>query len=265
MSRPAVRALLASILASLFAAPEGRTDSPPPPARVVAVAAASDLTFALDELLSELGRVRGDITVKVTYGSSGNFHSQIANGAPFDVFFSANVDYVRSLSEQGLTRRESEIVYAVGRIVVWVPKGSGVEISRGLAALADPAVRRVAIANPRHAPYGRAAEAALQSLGLYEAVQPKLVFGENVTQAAQFVQSGAVDAGIIALSLAIAPPMKDGRFQEVPRETYPRLDQGAAILSSARDPEAARALLDFVAGPRGRAVLTRYGFSTPRE
>jgi molybdate transport system substrate-binding protein len=133
-----------------------------------------------------------------------------------------------------------------------------------LYALTDARARRVAIANPEHAPYGRAAEAAMKSLGVYDQVRPKLVFGENISQAAQFVQSGAADVGVIALSLAIAPVMRDqGRYWEVPLDTYPTLEQGVVVLSSARDVDAARSYQDFVLGPGGRAVLARYGFIMP--
>lgn len=230
------------------------------------VAAAADLKFAMDELVSAFGKARSDITVSVSYGSSGNFLSQIQNGAPFDLFFSADIEYPRRLAEAGLAAKGSEFRYAVGRIVVWVPAASRVPVERGVQALITPEVRRIAIANPRHAPYGRAAEAALRKLGVYDAVKDKLVFGENVAQTAQFVQSGAADAGIIALSLAIAPALaKEGRYYEVPLDAYPRMDQGGIVLDRARDPEAAGAFRDFVLGSEGRAALKRYGFFLPGE
>ena len=153
-----------------------------------------------------------------------------------------------------------------GRLVVWVPTASRIPVDRGFPSLTSPEVRKIAIANPRHAPYGRAAEAALRSQGVYDAVKDKLVFGENVAQTAQFVQSGAADAGIIALSLAVAPAMaREGRYFEVPLEAYPRVEQGGIVLGRAKDPEAARALRDFVLGQDGRAILKRYGFSLPGE
>jgi molybdate transport system substrate-binding protein len=230
------------------------------------VAAAADLKFAMDEIVTAFGKARPGLTVSVSYGSSGNFLSQIVNGAPFDLFFSADIEYPRRLGEAGLATTGSEFRYAVGRIVVWVPAASSIPIERGLQVLAGPEVRRIAIANPRHAPYGRAAEAALRAAGVYEAVKDKLVFGENVAQTAQFVQSGATDAGIIALSLAIAPTLaKQGRYFEVPLDSYPRMEQGGIILNRARDVEAARAFRDFVLGPEGRAVLEGYGFFLPGE
>lgn len=230
------------------------------------VAAASDLKFAMDELVGAFGKARPDIVISVSYGSSGNFLSQISNGAPFDLLFSADIEYPRRLAEAGLAPKGSEFPYAVGRIVVWVPAASRIPVERGLQALTAPEVRRIAIANPRHAPYGRAAEAALRAVGVYEAVKDKLVFGENVAQTAQFVQSGAADAGIIALSLAVAPALaKEGRYSEVPLDAYPRMDQGGIILSRARDLEAARAFRGFVLGSEGRATLGRYGFFLPGE
>jgi molybdate transport system substrate-binding protein len=233
----------------------------------VAVAAAADLKFALDELIAEFRRLRPDVAVTASYGSSGNFFAQLSHRAPFDLFFSADREFVDRLVTQGLALPDSVFLYALGRIVVWAPRSSPVDVERlGIAALADPAVRRVAIANPRHAPYGRAAEAALRSLGVYETVAGKLVLGENVAQAAQFVQTGAAEAGVIALSLALAPPMREaGRFWRVPLDAYPRMDQAGVILEWARHPEAARAFRAFVLDEAGRAVLQRYGFGLPED
>jgi len=234
------------------------------PAPELRVAAAADLKFALEEIVQEFRAEHPDVAIEVAYGSSGNFTSQIESGAPFDLFLSADVGYVRQLSARGLTVPGSEFVYAVGRLVLWLPRSSPLDGSRGLAALRDPAVRKIAIANPRHAPYGRAAEAALRALGVYTEVQGKLVLGDNVAQAAQFVETGAADAGIIALSLALSPVLaSEGRHFEVPASAYPRLEQGGAILKAAKDPAAARALRDLVLGARGRAVLERWGFLAP--
>jgi molybdate transport system substrate-binding protein len=204
-----------------------------------------------------------DTKVIVTYGSSGNLYAQLANEAPFDLFLSADIEYPRKLVEQGRAVKGSEFVYAVGHLVVWVPAKSGLDLDRlGLAAVTDPAVRKVALANPKTAPYGRAAEAALKRQGLYEPAKDKLVFAENVAQAAQFTESGAADVGLIALSLAASPAMKDkGRYWPVPLDAYPRLEQGGVILTGAKEPEAAQSLRDFLTGPDGRAVLKRYGFT----
>jgi molybdate transport system substrate-binding protein len=268
MKRGSRRGGCSLILTSLlgFAASGAALPAGPEPATAhhLDVAAASDLKFAMDELVVAFGKARADVTVSVSYGSSGNFLSQIQNGAPFDLFFSADIDYPRRLAEAGLAAKGSEFPYAVGRIVVWVPAASSIPVERGLQALTAPEVRRIAIANPTHAPYGRAAEAALRKLGVYDSVKDKLVFGENVAQTAQFVQSGAADAGIIALSLAIAPALaKEGRYFEVPLDAYPRMEQGGIILNRAQHSEAARAFRDFVLGDEGHATLKRYGFFIP--
>lgn len=235
--------------------------------RVVQVAAAADLKFALDEIIASFHRQHQGIKAQVTYGSSGNFFAQLSNRAPFDVFFSADVDYPRKLIEQGLAVKETEFLYAVGRIVVWVPRQSSLDLEHlGIQALLDPFVRKIAIANPKHAPYGRAAEAAMRKLGVYERVQERFVYGENIAQTAQFVQTGAADIGVIALALALAPALREeGRYWEIPLDAYPRMDQGGVILWWAKDMAAAQALRAFVLGPEGKAVLRRYGFFLPGE
>jgi molybdate transport system substrate-binding protein len=231
------------------------------------VAAAADLKFAMEEMVQKFQRDSPEISVEVTYGSSGNFYSQLVNQAPFDIYFSADVGYPRKLSEQGLALEGSDFVYAVGRIVIWAPIFSPIDVERlGTEALRHSSVRHIAIANPKHAPYGKAAEAAMRSLGLYEAVREKLVYGENVAQAFQFIQSGAAELGIIALSLALAPNARDqGRYWEIPQQAYPRLEQGGVILRWARDPTAARSFRSFALGSTGREILKRYGFTLPGE
>jgi molybdate transport system substrate-binding protein len=243
---------------------ETRT-SPAP--STVRIAAAADLKFALDELIREFAKSHPEIPVHATYGSSGLFYTQLTNNAPFDVFLSADMEYPRQLVAQGLALPDSEFLYAIGRIVVWVPNQSVLDLKQlGLQALVDPSVKRVAIANPRHAPYGRAAEAALRATGVYEAVHDRLVLGDNVAQTAQFVESGAADVGMIALSLALAPAMRDrGRFWEVPLELYPQLDQGGVIMSACQNPSAARTITDFLRSSTGRAIFRRYGFALPGE
>ena len=190
----------------------------------------------------------------IDYGSSGNFYAQIRNGAPFDVFLSADVQYARNLAQNAV------FVYAAGRIAVWVPASSKLDPS---TALRDPSVRRIAIANPQHAPYGRAAEAALRSMGLYDSVEKKLVLGENISQTLQFIQSGAAETGIVALSLAMAPKVREqGRYWEVPVSAYPKIEQGGVIL---KDSPAAREFREWLLGPSGRSLLKQYGFSLPGE
>lgn len=250
----------AGLIALALALPAGAAS------RELRVAAASDLRFALDELAAEFSRAHPDVALKISYGSSGNFFAQLSSRAPFDVFLSADAEYPRRLAADGLGLGPP-FAYAVGRLVLWVGKASPLEIeSQGLRALRSSAARRIAIANPRHAPYGRAAEAALRSAGVYDAVAERLVLGENVAQTAQFVQSGAADAGLIALSLALAPQLKaEGRFVELPAGSYPRLEQGGLVLSWAQDPAAARGFCGFLQGEPGRAALARFGFSLPGE
>lgn len=234
--------------------------------REVAVAAAADLQFALADLVRTFEEEHPTITLRVTRGSSGTLYAQIANRAPFDVFLSADGDLPGRLVEQGLASPRDSFPYAQGRLAIWAPEGSPLEVgSRGPDALTDPRVRHVAIANPEHAPYGRAAEAALRHLGLYDAVASKLVFGENVLQAAQFVEAGSAEVGIIALSLARAPPLAAGACWEVPPDAHPPLEQRGVVLRWARDRDAANAFRDLVTGPAGRAILHRYGFVLPGE
>jgi molybdate transport system substrate-binding protein len=229
---------------------------------VMSVAAAADLQFAFPEIVAAFQGEHPEIEVRPVYGSSGNFFAQLRSHAPFDLFLSADMDYPRRLIEQGEAPQGGLFQYAVGHLVLWVPRDSSLLIEqRGLPVLLDPAVRKIALANPKHAPYGRAAEAALKNGGLYEKVQERLVFGENVAQTAQFVESGAADVGIISLSLAQAPKMRDkGRYWEIPADSYPRLEQGGVILSWAKNRAAAEALRDFILGGRGKTILRRFGF-----
>ena len=230
----------------------------------IAVAAAADLKFAIGELAASFEKQTGN-KVNVTYGSSGNFLTQIQNGAPFDLFFSADVEYAKKLETGGQAEPGTLYNYAVGRIVIWMPPSVTVDVNaRGMDALLDSAIQKIAIANPAHAPYGRAAVAALKKAGIYEKVQPKLVYGENVSQAAQFVQSGNAQAGIIALSLAISPPMKDGKSWPVPAEMHPVIEQAAIVLRSAKNKDGARAFLEFVKSKEGRATLGKFGFVIPK-
>ena len=255
---------LLAVLATLVAAVGVACGSRAAPAKTVRIAAAADLRFALDELTASFKRANPDLDLAVSYGSSGSFFAQLLNRAPFDVFLSADVDYPRQLAARGLTLPGSEFTYAFGHIVLWTSAGAPVDVTRsGMNGLVDPRVRHVAIANPEYAPYGRAAVAAMRTDGVYEQVAAKLVFGENVSQALQFVQSGAADVGIIALSVALSPPVRhDGRFIEVPPESYPPIEQGGAILKWA-DAGPARQFRSFITGPDARAVLKRHGFSFP--
>jgi molybdate transport system substrate-binding protein len=229
----------------------------------VTVAAASDLAYAMNDIAANFEKVTG-CTVRVSAGSSGNFLSQIENGAPFDVFFSADIEYPKKLEAEGLAAPGSTYLYAVGKIVLWVRNDSRLDISKGLAVLRDPGIRKVAIANPQHAPYGRAAEEALRKAGVYDDVKNRVVLGENISQAAQFVESGNADAGILALSLALSPGLKEqGHFWRVPENLYAPIEQGVVVIRASRNPQGARALLDYVKTPATAALLERYGFVLP--
>lgn len=252
-----------TLVLSAQPASSGRSDPP----SELHIAAAADLRFALDELAREFEAKRPTTQIKLSYGSSGSFFAMIQNQAPFDLFFSADIHYPQKLVEAGLGADTNVFLYGIGRLVLWVPADSKVDIEqRGVRALLDPAIRKIAIANPKHAPYGRAAEAALKAHQIYDQVQSKLVFGENIGQALQFVQSGAAEIGVIALSLVQARQLKgQGRFWEVPLHSYPKMEQGGLILKRAKDPESARAFREFVLSKSGRAVLKRYGFFLPEE
>ncbi len=230
----------------------------------VVIAAASDLNFAFKELVAAYEQATGH-HVKLSLGSSGNFFSQIQNGAPFDLYFSADIRYPQKLVESGHAVPDSLSSYAIGRIVLWVPGRSALALDqRGMEVLRDPSIRKISIANPKHAPYGRAAVAALEHFNIYDRVKDKLVLGENISQAAQFIESGAADIGIIALSLALAPPMKQaGQYWEVPIDSYPVLEQGAVLLKAGKNPTGAKAFLRYLQGPEGQSVMRRYGFVLP--
>jgi molybdate transport system substrate-binding protein len=229
----------------------------------ISVAAAADLQFAMEDIAGRFQKETGK-TVKPIYGSSGNFLQQIQNGAPFDIFFSANLDYPNKLEAAGLTEPGSYYQYARGKIVIWVPSDSKLDLSSGMKALLDPSVKKIAIANPQHAPYGQAAVAALQRENIYDKIKDKLVLGENISQTASFVVSGAADVGIVALSLAVSPNMKGkGRYIEVPAGEYPAIEQACVILRSSKNKDAARDFLSFVKTPAMADVLRSYGFEVP--
>jgi molybdate transport system substrate-binding protein len=229
----------------------------------ITIAAASDLNFAFKELVAEYEKSSGN-HVKLTLGSSGNFFAQIQNGAPFDLYFSADIGYPRKLEEAGLAVSGSLYPYAVGRIVLWTANGSHLDLSKGLEILREPTIKKIAIANPKHAPYGRAAVAAMEYFKVYDQVKDKLILGENISQAAQFIESGACDAGIVALSLALAPAMKAaGQYWEIPAIAHSPLEQGAVILKQSKNQEHARQFLEFIKGVHGQEIMKRYGFTLP--
>jgi molybdate transport system substrate-binding protein len=233
-------------------------------AQGLAVAAASDLQTALPEIVAEFEKETGQ-PVRLTFGSSGNFFTQIDNGAPFDVFLSADIDYPRRLERAGRADPGSLYEYATGRLVLWTRTDSGIEVRRGLGVLADARVRRIAIANPEHAPYGRAAVAALRHEGVYERVREKFVFGENISQAAQFAQSGGADVGLLALALALSPALKgSGIYVDIPVSWHPPIQQAAIVLASSRQKPLARQFIEYLKKPDGKRILQSYGFAVPQ-
>jgi len=234
------------------------------PAEEITVAAAADLTYAMKDLATRYEHTTGN-QLSLSFGASGNFYSQIQSGAPFDLFFSADVDYPRRLAAAGFIENASLRTYAVGRLVLWVPNTCRLDPQKlHMDLLLQPAIKRIAIANPQHAPYGQAAMSAITHFGVKDKIAGKLVLGENISQTAQFVQSGNAQAGLIALSLALSPSLKDaGRYWAVPQDTYPEIQQSVGILTSSKHKRAAQAFLDYISSPEGTAVLQQYGFRVP--
>ena len=237
------------------------------------IAAASDLAGAMQKLAPAFEKQTG-IHVSVSLGSSGNFVAQIQNGAPFDVFLSADSTYPEKLDQAGLSEPGSLTHYARGALVVWTSKKSGVGLSFGdnrmltedLSRLASPAIGKIAIANPEHAPYGHAAVAALQHYKIYDQVKSKLVLGENISQTAQFLQSGSVDVGFLALSTANSPEMESkGRWLLLPEDSYPPIEQAGVVLRSSKNKAQARRFLEFLVSPEGHLILANCGFRPPKQ
>ena len=233
-------------------------------AAIPVVAAASDLQYALTEVAAAFARASGN-SVKLSFGSSGNFVRQIIQGAPFEVFFSADEAYVRDLEGRGLTK-DAGALYAIGRLAVYVPNGSPVRADARLedmgAALDDGRLRKLAIANPEHAPYGRAAREVLMNRKLWQKVQGHLVMGENISQAAQFTASGSVEAGLIAYSLAVSGRMSiAGKYALLPADWHAPLRQRAVLLKGAGD--TAQAFYAYARSPSARGVFEKYGFALP--
>jgi molybdate transport system substrate-binding protein len=230
-------------------------------AEEITVAAAADLQSAMADIAARYQKETGNV-VKVSYGSSGNFFQQLQNGAPFDAFFSANIDYPKKLEAAGLTESGGFYQYATGRIVLWVRSDSTLDIKPGLSSLLNPTVKKVAIANPEHAPYGQAAVAALKKENLYDQLSSKFVLGENISQTATFAATGAADAGIIALSLAMSSNMKDkGRYTEVPADDYPPIEQACVVMKTAKAKAAALAFVTYIKTPAIGDLLRSYGFA----
>jgi molybdate transport system substrate-binding protein len=232
--------------------------------RSLRIAAASDLQFVMPQLVAEFEKSAHDKLVDVSYGSSGNFFAQIRNGAPFELFFSADVDYAKKLADAKVADPGTLYEYASGRIVLWAPRDSKLDFDADpWQVLVNPTVQKIAVANPEHAPYGRAAVAALKSASIYDQVKNKLVFGENISQAAQFVQSGNAQVGVVALSLALSPAMADGKRWEIPEQMHPPITQAVIRVSCRCDPERANEFLRFIKSNQARELLERFGFRVP--
>jgi molybdate transport system substrate-binding protein len=229
----------------------------------VTIAAAADLKFALDEIVSLFNKTHPDDKVETIYGSSGKFHTQIQQGAPYDLYFSADIAYPRALAAAGFAATGVK-PYAIGRLVLWSPSLDARKLQ--LADLAAPQFKRIAIANPKHAPYGKRAEEALRAAGIWEKVQDRLVFGENIAQTAQFVQTGNASIGLLALSLALNPELANqGGYALIPDNLHQPLEQGFIITQRAAGNPLATRFADYMGSPEARAIMVKYGFTLPRE
>ncbi len=235
----------------------------PAQTETITIAAASDLKFAMDEIVASFKQVHPSDEVQVIYGSSGQFHTQIQQGAPYDLYFSADIAFPHELARAGFAA--SEVVpYAFGRIVLWSASLDATGMT--LSSLTDAQITRIAIANPRHAPYGKRAEEALRAAGLWESVEPKLVYGENIAHTAQFVQSGNAQVGIIALALAINPELASrGGYRLIPEHLHQPLEQGYIITRRAGNSALARRFADYMGSDAARDVMIRYGFLLPGD
>jgi molybdate transport system substrate-binding protein len=246
------------VLAALALGTSTRVAAADPP--TLTVFAAADLAFALRDLVPRFEKAVG-VKVALVLGSTGNLARQIEHGAPADVFFAANETFIDELVAKGAVIPQTRALYAQGRIVLATPKAFGPRLA-DLRQLNDPRVRRVAIANPQHAPYGKAAEEALRKLGLWDAVRPKLVYGENIRHTLQFLQTGAADAGIVALSVASVPEID---WVPIDPTLHAPLNQVVAVVRRSGRPELGVAFVQFVNGGEGRQVMKRYGFALPGE
>ncbi len=234
------------------------------PRTQLTVAAAANLKTAAEELKKAFEAERPDVEVALTLGASGTFFAQIQSGAPFDVFLSADRDYPDRLVAGNLGAAADERVYAFGKLVAWLPPGSTLDLAtKGLAALAEPAVKRIAIANPSVAPFGAATVKAFEAAGVSRAVEGKLVLGTSVAQAAQFATTGAADVAFLPYALTFGKELAGGKVVPVPESLYPRIEQAGLVLAAAPEPALGRAFLAFVTGAKGRAILAKYGYGLP--
>lgn len=229
----------------------------------ITIAAAADLKFAMEEIVASFRQAHPNDTVETIYGSSGKFHTQIQQGAPFDLYFSADIKYPRMLAKEGLAASEVK-PYALGRIVVWSASRDASKMA--LTDLADKSIRKIAIANPKHAPYGKRAEEALRSTGLWDKVESRLVMGENIAQTAQYVQTGNADIGIIALALALNQELAaKGGYMLIDDALHEPLEQGFIVTRRALGNGLAKRFSDYMGKAEARRVMIKYGFVLPGE
>jgi molybdate transport system substrate-binding protein len=264
-SQPMMKSFLCAVLAAILFLPSALVSAQEAKSsQELVVAAAADLSSALQDVADGYEKKTG-IKIKLAFGASGALTQQIQNGAPFDIFFSADMDYPRQLISAGDADAASLYQYAVGKLVLWVPTDSPLDVEhQGMKILLDPSVKKISIGNPQHAPYGRAAVAALKHDGMYDQVSDRLVLGENISQAAQFVESGNAQAGFVALAHAIAPAMKGkGKYWIVPAESYPPLAQGVVVLTHSQHKKEASEFVEYVKGKDCTELLRKYGFSVP--
>lgn len=230
-------------------------------AQTVKIAAAADLRYALDEVVKAFKKTNSGVNIEVIYGSSGNAFTQISNGAPFDIYFSADIMYPQKLKDAGLTLTEPEL-YAIGRIVLWSAR---LDVSKGMSVLADKPNIKIATANPEHAPYGQRSVDALKFYGLYEKVDKQLIFGENISQAAQFCMTGNADAGLIALSLVLSPLMSNqGKYFLIDEKSHRPLEQAYVILDHAKGNKDVSAFAEYISATAARLIFEKYGFTLPK-
>jgi molybdate transport system substrate-binding protein len=256
--------VMASCVFVSSAPAQDKAVAPKKAATELTVAAAADLSSALKEIADNYEKKTG-VTIKLSFGASGALTQQIQNGAPFDVFFSADMDYPRQLVTAGVADGASLYEYAIGKLVLWVPADSALDVEhKGMNVLLDPSVKKIAIANPQHAPYGRAAVAALKHASLYDQVSDRLVLGENVSQAAQFAESGNAQVGFVALAHVVAPSMQGkGKYWEVPADFYPALAQGVVVITPSHHQKEAADFVEYIKAKETGKLLQKYGFTLP--
>ena len=238
----------------------------------LSVSAASDLRFVMQELTTAFEKKHPKVKLKMTFSSSGNAAAQILQNAPFDLFFSADGSYILELEKRSKIDPSDVFVYAIGKLVVWGPTGLSLDFkTKGLRALLDPRIHKIAVANPSHAPYGRAAVSALQNAGIYSGVSAKLVYAENVAQAAQYAQAGSAQAGLIAKSLVVGSRLEtEGNYWEVPQSQYEVLTQTAALLNGQKKWTGSRLrngleFMEFVKSAEFKQMLDKNGFGIPEK